>query len=68
MTRTKASYSIEVHYPETQEQMSELRKRMGYAYIDFVKNYIKALSINNDEKNKLYVEVTNKLIRNDDTL
>ena len=64
MSRLKVTYIIEVHFPETEVEILELRKQMGTAYIDFVKNYIKALSISDDKKNKLYLDVNNKLIEN----
>ena len=64
MSRLKATYISEVHLPETESERLELRKQMGTAYIDFVKNYIKALSISDDKKNKLYLDVNNKLIEN----
>jgi len=58
--RSKASYIVEVHYPETREEMLELRRRMGNEYIDFVKKYIKTLPISNEKKNKLYLDINNK--------
>ena len=64
MSRLKATYIIEVHFPETEVELLELRKQMGTAYIDFVKNYIKSLPISDDKKNKLYLDVKNKLIEN----
>ena len=64
MSRLKVTYIIEVYFPETEVEILELRKQMGTAYLDFVKNYIKALSISDDKKNKLYFDVKNKLLEN----
>ena len=61
MARPKDSYIIEVHYPEG-EDMSEIKKRMGDAYIKFVKDYILTLSISDEEKNKLYTKVIEHLL------
>ncbi len=60
MSRSKDSYIIEVHYPED-EGVFEIRKRMGAAYIQFVIDYILALHISDEEKNKLYTKVTEML-------
>ena len=57
MARSKDSYIIKVHYPEGEEGMSEIRKRMGAAYTQFVKDYILTLPTSNEEKNKLYTNV-----------
>ena len=57
MARSKDSYIIKVHYPEGEEGMSEIRKRMGTAYTQFVKDYILTLPISDEEKNKLYTNV-----------
>lgn len=57
MARLKDSYTIKVHYPGTEEDMLEIRRRMGAAYIQFVKDYILTLPINDEEKNKLCEKV-----------
>lgn len=62
MARSKDSYIIRVHYPETEEDMFEIRRRIGAAYIQFVKDYILALPVSNEEKNKLYEKVTARLL------
>ena len=58
MTRLKQSYIIKIHYPETEDGMLILKKRMGNSYINFVRDYIITLPISDEEKNKLYFEVT----------
>jgi len=62
MARSKDSYIIKVHYPETEEDMFEIRRRMGAAYTQFVKDYILTLPISNEEKNKLYEKVYEHLL------
>ncbi len=64
MARSKDSYIIKVHYPETEEDMFEIRRRMGTAYIQFVKDYILTLPISDEEKNKLYTKVIKRLFNN----
>lgn len=62
MTGSGDSYIIIVHYPEAKEDMLEIRKRAGAAYIEFVKEYIAALPAGDGEKNKLYELVCEHLI------
>ncbi len=57
MARPKDSYIMEVHYPKDQEGLCELRRRMGKAYIEFIKSYIMELPICSEEKNKLYIKI-----------
>lgn len=61
MARSKYSYLIKVHYPETEVGMIEIRKRMGAAYAQFVKDYILTLPISKEEKNILYTKVIDHL-------
>jgi hypothetical protein len=61
MDRSKGAYIINIHYPETQDGILELRKRMGNAYIHFVKDYIMTLPISDAEKNKLYIKVNKSM-------
>ena len=63
MGRSKNSYIIKVHYPETEEGMLDLRKRMGTAYIKFIKDYILTLPISDEQKNKLHTEVIEQMNR-----
>jgi hypothetical protein len=60
---SKDSYLINIHYPETETEMLELRKRLGDAYIQFVKDYVLNLNITNEEKNILYVNITKRLFK-----
>lgn len=62
MVRSKDSHIIEVHYPETEEEIADLKKRIGSAYSQFIKHYILTLPINDKEKNKLYAAVVENLI------
>jgi hypothetical protein len=62
MARSRDSYIIKVHYPETEEDMLEIRKRMGTEYIHFIKDYILNLPIGNEEKNVLYEKVAEHLL------
>ncbi len=62
MARSKDSYIIKVHYPGTEEDMFEIRRRMGAAYIQFVKDYILTLPISDEEKNELYEKVYEHLL------
>lgn len=61
MARSKQEYIIKVHYPKEEKDELELRKRMGKAYMKFVEDYIMTLPINDEEKNKLYFNVFDKL-------
>jgi hypothetical protein len=57
MAKAKDDYSIEVHYPLTEEGMQDIRKRTGAAYHYFIKEYILSLPITGQEKNGLYSKV-----------
>jgi hypothetical protein len=61
MVRSKVAYIINIQYPKTEDGMLTLRKRMGTAYIHFVKDYIMTLPISDVEKNKIYLEVNDRL-------
>ena len=61
MARSKQEYIINIHYPETEEGLLKLRKRMGSSYINFIKDYIMTLPISGEEKNKLYFEINARL-------
>ena len=61
MARPKDSYIIEVRYPENNEKLIELRKRMGISYMEFITGYITELPICSQEKNKLYMEIMEQL-------
>jgi hypothetical protein len=63
MARSKDSYIIEVHYPENKEAMLDLKKKIGAVYIQFVKEYILTMPISDEEKNKLYSEVVERLLK-----
>lgn len=62
MARSRDSYIIKVHYPETKEDMFEIRRRMGAAYNQFVKDYILTLPISDEDKNELYEKVYEHLL------
>lgn len=58
MARSKKKlYSINVHYPEDNEEMLSIRKNMAIAYNKFISNYILTLPITDEQKNKVYSEV-----------
>lgn len=59
MARPKDSYIIEVRYPQGKEELAQLRRRMGKAYIEFVKRYIHEWPVSDEEKNKLYWKIIN---------
>ena len=61
IARPKDSYMVRVHYPETEEGMLEIKRRMGAAYIQFVKEYILSLPISDEGKNKLFEETSEHL-------
>lgn len=61
MARSKDTYLIKVHYPETEGDIFEIRRRMGTAYAQFVKDYILTLPISDEEKNKLFEKVSEHL-------
>ncbi len=61
MARSKESYIIEVHFPENEDGMIDLRKRMGRAYNQFIKNYILTLPISDSQKNRVFLKVTENL-------
>ncbi len=54
MAKSNNSYIINIHYPETDNDNYELRKRLGKAYFEFVKDYILKLNISDEEKIMLY--------------
>lgn len=62
MAKRPKKYKIVVHYPKSEEKMTELRNNMGCTYIKFLKEYILSLSISDDEKNNLYREVVEELL------
>jgi hypothetical protein len=64
MARSNEEYTINIHYPETDYDMIELRKRMGIVYDNFIKQYILTLPICNEEKNKIYASINEKLVNN----
>lgn len=64
MVRSKEMYVINVHFPEDESEKLELRKRMGNAYVEFIKGYIMNLPISDNKKNELYLKVIDKLIIN----
>ena len=57
MGRSKKTYTINVHYPKNEEELLCMRKSMGEAYIKFVKDYILALPVTDEQKNQLYSKV-----------
>jgi len=61
MAGSKNIYLIKVHYPETEGDIFEMRRRMGTAYMRFLKDYILILPIGDEEKNKLYEKVSEQL-------
>jgi hypothetical protein len=63
MARVKKSYSINVHYPESEEGLLNLRKNMAEAYLKFVEDYILALPVCAEQKNKLYSEILELLCK-----
>lgn len=64
MSRKKDRYIINVHFPDSEDELLELRKRMGIAYVNFVEEYIKKLPIDDEKKNKIYIDVIQKLKEN----
>jgi hypothetical protein len=50
-----------MHLPASEDRMIELRKRMGISYIKFVEKYIKCLPIDDEQKNKIFIKVIDKL-------
>ncbi len=66
MARPKDSYIIEVRYPENQEKLIDLRRRVGRAYMEFLEGYITKLPVCSQEKNKLYIEIMKQLGLNTD--
>ena len=62
MIRSKDTLIIQVHYPSKEEDILELRKRMGNAYGRFIQNYILNLPINDKEKNKLFKDVVENFL------
>jgi len=62
MARWKDSYIVKVHYPEAKEDMLVIKRKMGAAYVQFVKDYILTLPISNKEKNRLYVKIAEQLL------
>jgi len=61
VNKQKRSYEIIAHYPKTKEGEIELRKELGKAYIIFVKEYVMDLQISDEQKNKLYNRIIEKL-------
>lgn len=65
MAGSKGEYIINVHYPNSESGLFELRRRLGNAYIEFIQNYIKTLPIDDEDKNKIYISVIEKLLHMD---
>ncbi len=63
MARPKNMYAIAVHYPENEIDVLDLKRRMGDAYSQFIKNYILALPLNDEEKNRIYASVIQHLTK-----
>jgi hypothetical protein len=63
MPRSRESYVIRVHYPETSEGILNLKKKIGSAYDSFVKSYILSLPISGQDKNRLYTDVNDRIER-----
>lgn len=63
MARSKDIHIIKVRYPENKAEILELKKRMGNAYGQFIKNYILNLPIGDKEKNSLYASVVEHLLK-----
>ncbi|RCX08290.1 hypothetical protein DFR58_1432 [Anaerobacterium chartisolvens] len=61
MGRKKEDYVISVHYPEADQDIVEMRRRMGDAYIGFVEEYILALPVGGKQKNDMYTQVVQYL-------
>ena len=61
MARPKEMYSIVIHYPEDEKDILNLKRKMGSAYSQFIKSYILALPLNDEEKNRLYASVIRHL-------
>jgi hypothetical protein len=61
MSKPKVEYFININYPERKNDMLELRRRLANAYMSFVENYILTLPISDEEKNKLYIAVKEKI-------
>lgn len=64
MSKSKRMYVINVHFPEDKSEKLRLRKRMGNAYVKFIKAYIMDLPISDDKKNELYLKIIDKLVDN----
>lgn len=60
MSRSQKKYTIEIQYPKTSEEMLYIRKKLGAAYLEFVKEYLASLSIDHDEKTMIYNKVLQK--------
>ncbi len=61
MARSKDQYIIDIHYPKTKDDMYKIRKRMGTAYNQFVKDYILTLPVSDEIKNEIYEKVIDYL-------
>jgi len=61
MAQSKHPYLINVHYPESEADLFELRRKLGAAYTEFVKDYILSLHFSDEEKNKLYKRTMERL-------
>lgn len=54
MANKKTDFKLIVNCPSTEDDIKDLRIRMGNAYYNFIKEYILKLNIEDNEKNELH--------------
>lgn len=57
MSKQGEGYIIRILLPDTEEKTDKLRKKAVEAYEGLIKQYIRFLSINDNEKKKLYDDI-----------
>lgn len=62
MSRSKEPYIIEIRYPDSNEGIIKLRKKVVEAWDEVLKTHIKFLSIGEREKKKIYEEIMKSIV------
>lgn len=61
MSKQQKKYDIEIRYPQSEDEMLALRKQLGAAYLEFIKEYLDAQSLTPEEIQFIYKQVIRKL-------
>ncbi|SHI92073.1 hypothetical protein [Lutispora thermophila] len=64
MSTYREGYIIRIFLPDKEEEIKMLRNKVIEAYKGLVKQHIRFLSINDDEKKKLYNDIMTSIVKN----